>query len=471
MSEPTRPALLDRIAGIVGERHVLVEPHDVAPFVVDWRGQYRGEALAVVRPGSTAEVAGVVRAAGEAGVALVPQGGNTGLAAGAVPSVAPAPGARQELVLSLSRVNAIRDVDPVGLTMELEAGCILKVAQDAAAAAGRLLPVSLAAEGSAQIGGVLAANAGGINVVRYGMARQLALGLEVVLADGTVVDGLRRLRKDNAGYDWKHVFIGSEGTLGIITAAVLRLAPRPRERVTSLLAVPDPQAAIALLARAQEELGDTVSAFELIGGDCLVLVERHFGLASPVAAAPWFVLLEASASIPGLRDAAEATLGGALEAGEATDGVIAESETQALAIWALREHITEAELKEGPSLKHDVSVPVSSIPAFLDEASRAVADAFPGARLNPFGHAGDGNIHFNVLLQPQHDRAALNRTVHDVVARFGGSISAEHGVGQYRVGDLSRYKGPAELSTMARLKQAFDPAGLLNPGKVIRREG
>lgn len=266
-------------------------------------------------------------------------------------------------------------------------------------------------------------------------------------------------------------FVGSEGTLGIVTAAVLRLAPRPRERVTALLSVPDPAAALSLLARAQDELGDTVNAFELIAGECLALVHRHFGLASPVAASPWFVLLEACASIPGLRETTEAMLGACLEAGEAVDGAIAESESQAAAIWALREHITEAELKEGPSVKHDVCVPVSCIPAFLEEASRVVARDFPGARLNPFGHAGDGNIHFNVLVGPEHDRAALNHAVHDVVASFGGSISAEHGVGQYRVDELQRYKSPAELALMTRLKRALDPGNLLNPGKVLPRGG
>jgi FAD/FMN-containing dehydrogenase len=466
----SQAAFLDALAAIVGARHVLTEPHDLAPFVVDWRGQYRGDAVAVARPADTAQVAELVRTAVSAGVAIVPQGGNTGLAAGAIPSVAPPVGARPELVLSLSRMNAIREVDPVGLTLTAEAGCILKTAQDAAAAAGRLLPVSLAAEGSAQLGGVLSANAGGINVVRYGMSRQLALGLEVVLPDGSVVDGLRRLRKDNAGYDWKQLFIGAEGTLGIVTAAVLRLAPRPRERVTSLLAVPGPAAALSLLTRAQDELGDTINAFELICGFSFDLVERHFGLASPVGGSPWFVLLEASASLPGLRDATEATLAGALEAGEATDGVMAESEAQALAIWALREHITEAELKEGPSVKHDVSVPVSSIPAFLDRAAATLERQFPGARLNAFGHAGDGNIHFNVLVQPQHDRSALNHAVHDDVAAFGGSISAEHGVGQYRVHELVRYKSGPELALMRRVKRALDPAGLMNPGKVLETE-
>jgi FAD/FMN-containing dehydrogenase len=469
MATETPAGLIDRFAAIVGARYVLTEPHDMEPHVIDWRGQFRGTALAVVRPANVGQVAAVVRAASELGVAIVPQSGNTGLAAGAVPSVAPAAGARPELVVSLGRMNVIRDVDPVGLTIEAEAGVILKAAQDAAAAVGRLLPVSLAAEGSAQIGGVLATNAGGINVVRYGMARQLTLGLEVVLPDGTIVEGLRRLRKDNAGYDWKQLFLGSEGTLGIITAAVLRLAPRPRERVTSLLAVDSPAAALALLARSQTELGDVVNAFELISGASLDLVERHFGLTSPAGRAPWFVLLEASASIPGLRDAAEATLAGALEAGEATDGVIAESESQAVAIWALREHITEAELKEGASVKHDVSVPVTSIPDFLADASQAVAAGFPGTRLNAFGHAGDGNIHFNVFVRPEHDRHGLNHCVHDVVARYGGSISAEHGIGQYRVGELARYKSVEELALMRRIKAALDPDDVLNPGKVLPR--
>jgi FAD/FMN-containing dehydrogenase len=460
--------MLARLAAIVGDAHVVVEPADLAPYLVDWRGQWKGAAMAAVRPRTSAEVASVVRACREAGVAIVPQGGNTGLAAGGVPAVSGPAAERPCIVLSLSRMNAVRSVDPVGLTLEAEAGCVLKAAQDAAAAQGRLLPVSIAAEGSAQIGGIIAANAGGINVLRYGMTRNLVLGLEAVLADGTRLEGLRRLRKDNAGYDWKQLLIGSEGTLGIVTVAVLRLVPRPRETVTALLAVADPAAAMALLKRAQDGLGDTVSAFELISGFSLAIVERHFGLACPCPGGDWYVLLEAGSSLSGLREAAEEVLAGALDAGEALDGVVAESGAQAAQIWALREHITEAELKEGAGLKHDVSVPVSGIPDFLAEAAAMLEERFPGMRLNAFGHAGDGNIHFNVLLLPGQDRAAITRAVHDVVVAHGGSISAEHGVGQYRLAELARTKSPAELALMRRVKLALDPDGLLNPGKVVQ---
>jgi FAD/FMN-containing dehydrogenase len=445
----------------------VTDAADLAPYCVDWRGQWRGTALAAVRPRSSAEVAAIVKACREHRVAIVPQGGNTGLAAGGIPAVAGPASERPAIVLSLSRMNAIRSVDPVGLTLEAEAGCVLKAAQDAAAGAGRLLPVSIAAEGSAQLGGIISANAGGINVLRYGMTRSIVLGLEAVLPDGSLVDGLRRLRKDNAGYDWKQLLIGTEGTLGIVTAAVLRLVPRPRETVTALLAVPDPQAALALLARTQDGLGDTVSAFELISRFSMAIVERHFGLSCPCAGGAWYVLIEAGSSLSGLREAAEEVLGGALEAGEAVDGVIAESGAQAAQIWALREHVTEAELKEGAGLKHDVSVPITAIPAFLTGTAAMLEERFPGMRLNAFGHAGDGNIHFNVLALPQHDRPAVTRAVHDAVVAYGGSISAEHGVGQYRLAELARTKSPDELALMRRIKQAMDPDGLMNPGKVV----
>ncbi len=457
-------AMLDSLAGIVGPAQVITDAHDIEPYVTDWRRMFGGPALAAVRPADTAQVAAVVRACAAAGVGIIAQGGNTGLAGGAVP-IAGREG--PQIVLSLARMTAIRDVDPVGMTMLVQAGCVLAAAQEAAADAGLLLPISFGAQGSARLGGVISTNAGGVNVLRYGMTRQSVLGLEVVLADGSVVNGLRRLHKDNAGYDWKQIFIGSEGTLGIVTAAVLRLVPRPRERGTALLAVPTPEAALALLARARGALGDGVTAFELISGRSLRIVERHFGGSAGVGDAPWFVLMEAAGSIGGLRAAVEDMLVGAIEAGEATDGVLAESETQANALWSLREHITDAEKAEGPSVKHDVSVPVADIPAFLAEASAAVAAAHAGAWVNAFGHVGDGNIHFNVVIPPGMAPHAVNHTVHEIVARFAGSISAEHGIGQYRIGELATYKSAPELALQRRLKQAMDPDGLLNPGKLL----
>ncbi|WP_264047777.1 FAD-binding oxidoreductase [Methylobacterium flocculans] len=464
MSQTTaRADLLGRLDSRLGRGGLLTAEADLAPYAVDWRRLFPGRPLAVARPASTAEVSAVLAACHAAGVAVVPQGGHTGLAGGATPDASGG-----QVVLSLARMNAIRRVDPLGLTLEAEAGCILKVAQDAAEAEGRLLPVSLAAEGSAMLGGIIATNAGGINVLRYGMTRNLVLGLEVVLADGTVVDGLRALRKDNAGYDWKQLFIGSEGTLGVVTAAILRLVPRPRHTATALLAVPDPDAALRLLKAAQDALGDTIQAFELIAGASLALVAEHAGLASPIGAADWTVLMEAGSSLDGLREAVETLLGEVLERGDAVDGVLAESGQQAAALWALREHITEAEARAGKSVKHDVSVPIPAIPGFLAAADEALAAGAPGTRPNTFGHMGDGNIHYNVLIGPEHDPEAINRLVHDAVARFGGSISAEHGIGQYRVDELVRHRRPEEMALARRIKHALDPQGLLNPGKVLR---
>ncbi|KFG69174.1 FAD-binding oxidoreductase [Microvirga sp. BSC39] len=454
--------LLQRLTSLVGPAGVVTGGSDLEPYAVDWRKLFPGRPACVVRPSSTEQVAGIVQICREAGAAIVPQGGNTGLAGGAVPDAS-----GTQVVLSLNRMTAIRYVDPVGLTVEAEAGCILKVAQDAAASAGRLLPISLAAEGSATIGGVVAANAGGVNVLRYGMTRSLVLGLEVVLPDGTIANGLRRLRKDNAGYDWKQLFIGSEGTLGIVTAAVLRLLPRPKHSVTALLSVADPAAALRLLALAQDELGDQISAFELISATSMQLVAKHAGLKAPIAEGEWFVLIEAASSLAGLREAAETMLGAAFEQEIALDGVIAESGAQAAQLWALREHVTESEAREGKSVKHDVSVPLTEVPRFLSEAGEALAAGAPGTRVNAFGHLGDGNIHYNVLVGADHDAGAVNRIVHDVVAAFGGSISAEHGIGQYRVGELARYRASTEMELARRIKRALDPDNRLNPGKVL----
>ncbi len=454
--------LIDALRVIVGERGVVTDLHDLENYNVDWRHVFKGQARCAVLPRSTQEVAAVVRLCADQRIAIVPYGGNTGLSGGATPD-----DSGRQVVLSLARMNAIRDIDVLGETMEVEAGCILQTAQDAATQAGLMLPISLAAEGSARIGGILSTNAGGTNVLHYGMSRTRVLGLEVVTAQGEIVSGLRRLRKDNAGYDWKQWFIGAEGTLGIITAAVLQLAPQARHRVTALLAVPTPDAALKVLRAARHHIGETLNAFELMSGAALELVARHQAVKTPLASSDWFVLVEASSCLPGLRDAVEALFALVLEEGEATDGVIAESERQEAELWLLRESITEAEAREGRSLKHDVSVPIARIPAFLHEADAAVARAFPGSRVNAFGHAGDGNIHYNVIMRADADGHALNRLVHDLVVRQGGSISAEHGIGQYRVSELERCRAAPELQLARRIKRALDPAGTMNPGKVM----
>ena len=459
MSDAT---LIDALRAIVGERGVVTDAGDLENYNVDWRHVFRGQARCAVLPRSTQEVAAVVRLCAGMKIAIVPYGGNTGLSGGATPD-----NSGQQVVLSLAHMNAIRDIDTLGETMEVEAGCILQTAQDAAAQAGLMLPISLAAEGSARIGGILSTNAGGTNVLRYGMSRARVLGLEVVTAEGEIVSGLRRLRKDNAGYDWKQWFIGAEGTLGIITAAVLQLAPQPRHRVTALLAVPTPDAALIVLRAARQHIGETLNAFELMSGAALELVARHQGLKTPLQASSWFVLVEASSCLSGLRDAVEALFALVLEQGDATDGVIAESERQEGELWLLRESITEAESREGRSLKHDVSVPIAAIPAFLQQADAAVAQDFPGSRVNAFGHAGDGNIHYNVIVPPEVEGHALNMLVHDLVVRHGGSISAEHGIGQYRVSELERCRAAVELQLARRIKRALDPAGTMNPGKVM----
>lgn len=455
-------ALLDQLRTICGPAAVLTAPGDIEPYCVDWKRSFVGSPLCVVRPGGTGEVAAIVAACRMHGASIVPQGGNTGLAGGATPDAS-----SSQVLLSLNRLSRVRSLDPVGMTVEVEAGAILQSVKEEAAKRDRMLPVSLAAEGSATIGGIVSTNAGGVNVLRYGMTRALVLGLEVVLADGTIVDGLRHLRKDNAGYDWKQLFIGAEGTLGIVTAAVLRLVPMPRHSVTALLSVAGVEMAIALYAKAQSEIGDVLCAFELISEETIALVEKHAGLKSPIAAGEWFLLIEATSSLAGLETAMEALLAAAFEEELALDGVVAASHQQAQSLWALREHVTEAEAREGRGLKHDISVPLPAVPAFLADARAAVAAASDAARLNVFGHLGDGNLHYNVLLGSEDDPAAVNRAVHDAVVRHRGSISAEHGLGQYRVGEWQRTRATAEQALAHAIKQAIDPAGLFNPGKVL----
>lgn len=455
-------ALPAALGQVVGDRGLVTDDGDLEPYRHDWRHMFQGRPLCAVLPRNTREVAEVMQLCAASGVAVVPHGGNTGLSGAATPDES-----GQQVVLSLARMNAIRDIDVIGETIEVEAGCVLQTAQEAVDGKGLLLPITLAAEGSARIGGIVSTNAGGTNVLRYGMARSRILGLEVVTADGQIINGLRRLRKDNAGYDWKQWFIGSEGTLGIVTAAVLQLAPKPRHRVTALLAIPSPTDALQVLCAARHAIGETLTGFELMAGSALELVTRHQHLKVPLGASAWYVLLEASSSLPGLRDATEAFLGDALEREIATDGVVAESERQEADLWTLRESITEAEGREGRSVKHDVSVPISSIPDFLKTADEAVMRSFPDVRINTFGHAGDGNLHYNVIVPTYLDASALNQLVHDVVVSFGGSISAEHGIGQYRVNELERCRAPVELAIARRIKDALDPQNLLNPGKVL----
>ncbi len=469
----THDALPGQLADIVGQSYVLTRSDDQAPYLTDWRGRYHGSAHAVVRPADVSQVSGVMRLCHELGVGVVPQGGNTGLCGGATPREGD-----NVIVLALDRLKAVRAIDPVDNTMLVEAGCTLAQIQQAAEGVDRLFPLSLASEGSCQIGGNIATNAGGVHVVRYGNTRQQVLGLEVVLPDGTIWNGLRSLLKDNTGYDLKQLFIGAEGTLGVITAATLRLMPRPKQRAVAWLAVSDPAAALALLAAARDRLGERVSAFELISRNALDVVLRHIpGARLPLAENPqWSVLLEVSdvAADSRLDVSLETLAADAFEAGWVSDAAIAASGAQCDALWALRENISEAQRIEGLSIKHDVSLPVSTIPAFLDAAEQALAAGFPLARLVVFGHMGDGNLHYNISSIDADQNAALiaqsdavNRCVHDIVARFDGSISAEHGIGQLKRDEIVRYKSAVELGLMRRIKDAIDPRGLMNPGKVL----
>jgi len=464
--------LVERLKELVGAAHVLTAAADIAPYVVDHRARYRGAALAVARPRSTDDVAAIVRVCNDANVPLVPQGGNTGMCGGATPD------ARGDaIVLSLARMREIRDVDPANATITVEAGVTLGDVQNAAHAAGLLFPLSLASEGSCTIGGNLSTNAGGTAVLRYGNARELVLGVEVVLADGRVWNGLRALRKDNTGYDIKQLFIGSEGTLGIITAAVLKLFAAPRTRVTALAAIPDVATAVALLATLKQALGDRLTGFELISGVALDVSRKHHpGSPDPLPGHPWYALIQVddSAADAPLADIVEATLANVAARNVVADATIAQSRDQADRLWALRENISEAQRREGPNIKHDVSLPISAIARFVAQTEAAVVAAFPGARVVVFGHLGDGNLHYNVAAPAGGDAyaflantPAVNRIVHDRVMAAGGSISAEHGIGQSKREELAHYKSAVELDLMRRIKAALDPRGLLNPGKVL----
>jgi FAD/FMN-containing dehydrogenase len=467
-------SLLERLASIVGPQGLVSAPADLEPYVADWRGIFRGNALAAVRPANTAEVAAVVKLCADTRTAIVPQGGNTGMCGAATPHAGAG-----EIVLSLARMNRIIEVDPLDNTMTVEAGCILANIQQAAADVDRLFPLSLGAEGSCQIGGNLSTNAGGVNVLRYGNTRDLVLGLEVALPDGRVWNGLRALRKDNTGYDLKQLFIGAEGTLGVITGAVLKLFPRPATTATAWTAVPHPEAALELLALLRRDCGERITAFELISRNCLDLVLRHIpGTRDPLSRShDWYVLAELSDARAGdtLRGDLERALGAALESNLVADVVLGENESQSRALWRLRETIPEAARGEAGMLyRHDISVAVSRIPQFIREARAALLERFPGANIICFGHLGDGNLHYNAFIpgRQRADAAAreasdVTTLVYDVVHRYEGSFSAEHGVGLAKLADMVRYKSAIELELMTTLKRTLDPHGIMNPGKVL----
>lgn len=467
-------ALLAQLRACVSEAQVLTAPEDMAPYLTDWRGRYQGQALAVVRPGSTEEVAAVVCACVAAQVAVVPQGGNTGLCGGATPLAT-----GRSIVLSLARLNRIREVDADNFTLTAEAGCSLWQVQQAAAQQQRLFPLSLASEGSCTVGGNLSTNAGGVHVLRYGNTRDLTLGLEVVLPDGRIWQGLRALRKDNTGYDLKHLFIGAEGTLGIITAAVFKLWPAQQARATAWFAVPDVAAAVRVLGRLRQHCGERLTAFELVSRVALNLVLQHIPQSQdplPDTTTPWYVLVELldGGTAESLQEQLAQLLDSAMQAGDVLDAVLAQSEAQAVALWALRETISEAQKREGISIKHDVAVPVSRVPEFLSRAEQQLAEAFPGVRIVAFGHLGDGNLHYNLSKVLGGDNAefiahtpAVNQLVHDLVYQLHGTISAEHGLGQLKRAENQRYKSTVELDMMRAIKASFDPLGLFNPGKVL----
>lgn len=467
-----RSALIAALSHALGTGQVLTGA-DALPYAQDWRGRYRGEPVCVARPADVGQVAETVRLCAQAGVAIVPQGGNTGLCGGAT-----AHAGQGEVVVSLSRLNRIVGIDRDNATLTAQAGCTLASIQQAARQAGLLFPLSLASEGSCQIGGNLSTNAGGVQVLRYGNARELTLGLEVVLPDGRIWSALRGLRKDNTGYDLKQLFIGAEGTLGIITAATLKLFPLPRAQAVAWVAVPDPHAALALLRHMQRQCVDVLQAFELVGRPAFDMVLRHIPGSSDPLRAPWAwaVLIElagAECDAP-LLARMESALAAAMQAGWVDDAVIAADLTRIERLWVLRESISEAQRIEGFSIKHDISVPVSRVPEFIDRAHQALSEAFPDLRIVVFGHLGDGNLHFNPSFPDAQRNASLvadpepvTRCVYDLVSQLGGSFSAEHGVGQLKRTELARYKSEVELDLMRALKRTFDPSNLMNPGKLL----
>ena len=474
MNDPAFPAgLADALRAIVGAGAVITGDSERAPYENDWRDQWHGRAAAVVKPASTEEASKVVALLAGRRVAMVPQGGNTSMCGGSVPD-----GSGTQVVVNLSRMNRVRSIDALDNTMTVEAGCVLATLQELAAKHDRLFPLSLGAEGSCEIGGNLSTNAGGTGVLRYGNTRELVLGLEVVLPDGRVWGGLRALRKDNTGYDLKHLFVGAEGTLGIITAAVLKLFPRPRSQATALVAVDDPAAALALLAFLRARVGERVTGFELISRICLDLVFAHIpGSRDPLSTPHgWYVLTELSDSTAGgaLDALLEEALAAAAEAGIVRDAALAASHAQRAEFWKLRESISEAQKIEGVSIKHDVSVPVSRVPELIERAGAELARRFPDVRIVAFGHLGDGNIHYDCSAQARGDAKRffeqapdVNHVVYEAVDALGGSISAEHGLGVLKVEEIKRYKSALELDMMRAIKRTLDPHGLMNPGKVL----
>ncbi|MFZ4405703.1 MAG: FAD-binding oxidoreductase [Paracraurococcus sp.] len=468
-------SLLETLADAVGPKNVLRDANDIAPYGIDWRGTYRAEPAAVVRPGTTTEVAEVVRRCGALGIAIVPAGGRTGLAGGAVPAANGPPA----VVLSLERLNRIRNVDARDFSLVAEAGCVVQTVQAAAAEAGRLFPIQWGAQGTAQIGGMLSTNAGGIRTLRWGNARELVLGLEVVLPDGRVLDDLRRVRKDNSGYALRHLFIGGEGTLGIITAAALRMVPALKRVESAFVAVPSPDAALSLFSRIMGS-GAELIGFELCARFCMEMAAKHgTGLRMPLPLqAPWYVMMEIAAaheSVP-LRDMLEEALTAALESGEASDAVIAESEAQRAMIWKIREDYPDCSRRDSPAVGTDTSVPVSAVPDFVNTAERELRARWPEGRMAAIGHAGDGNIHLSLHAPADWtgDRAAwvahageMEPLVNAIAVSLGGSFSAEHGIGQSKRHAMATHKNPVALDLMRAVKAALDPEGRMNPGKVL----
>jgi len=470
-------AWLDQARDLIGPAHVLSADcgDDVSAWTRDWRGKFAGEVLAVLRPADTREVQAIMRLAARTGVAIIPQGGNTGMCGAAVPTAMSTP---PQVIVQLGRLNRILEIDAENNTATVQAGCVLQTLQEHAAAAGRLFPLSLGAEGSCQIGGNIATNAGGIQVLRYGNMRDLVLGLEVVLPDGECLDLLYGLRKDNTGYDLKQLFMGAEGTLGIITAATVKLFPLPRARVVALAGLSSITQALRLLGSVRASLGERLSAFELMSAETLDLV-RHYFPATPTFLPgdwPWYVLMQADdgGSDGVLHDVVQTALMACLQDQALEDVILASSLAQGQALWTLRENIAHAQQMDGGNIKHDIALPISRIPDFVTQILPCLFQAFPGARPIIYGHLGDGNLHFNVSAPAQlaatawqRETDAVNTLIHDAVARMRGSISAEHGIGQLKRHELPRYKTPQALDVMRRIKQALDPQGLMNPGKVL----